>query len=87
LITYHFVLLQQNIFGFIIANSVSKGSPFQVWHVFKPFCYGCITNCMFTFHTYSNYIMSWKYVVHVHAKFEWLGFIGCHIRIKTHKLA
>jgi hypothetical protein len=34
-----------------------QGSPFQVWHVLKPFCYGCTTSCMFTFHTYSNYIM------------------------------
>jgi hypothetical protein len=23
----------------------------------KPFCYGCITSCMFIFHTYLNYIM------------------------------
>jgi hypothetical protein len=28
-------------------------SPFQIWHNLKPLCYGC----MFTFHTYSNYIM------------------------------
>jgi len=35
--------LVQDIFGLIIANLVSKGSPFQVWHNFKPFCYGCIT--------------------------------------------
>jgi hypothetical protein len=37
------VLLGQDIFGLIIANLVSKGSPFQVWHNLKPFCYGCIT--------------------------------------------
>jgi len=50
-------LLGQDTFGLIIANLVSKGSPFQVWHVLKPFCYGCITSCMFIFHMYSNYIM------------------------------
>jgi len=44
-------------FGFIIANLVNKWSPFQVQHVLKPFCYGCITSCMFIFHTYLNYIM------------------------------
>jgi hypothetical protein len=54
--------LQPNVawtryFGLNIANSISKGSPFQVWHLFKPFCYGCIISCMFNFHTYSNYIM------------------------------
>jgi hypothetical protein len=73
LITYNLVLLGQNTFGLIIAKSISKRSPFQVWHVFKPFCYGCITNCMFTFHTYSNYIMGWKYIVHVYAKFYMVG--------------
>jgi len=57
LITYHLVLFGQNIFGLNIANSISKGSPFQVWHVLKPFCYGCVTSCMFIFHTYLNYIM------------------------------
>ncbi len=71
LITYHLVLFGQNIFGLNIANSISKGSHFQVWHVLKPFCYGCVTSCMFIFHTYLNYIMGWKYVVHVHAKFGW----------------
>jgi hypothetical protein len=40
---YNLVLLGQNTFGFIIVNLVSKGSPFQVWHVLKSFCYGCIT--------------------------------------------
>jgi hypothetical protein len=68
LITYNLVLFGQDTFGLIIANSISKGGPFQVWHAFKLFCYGCITSCMFTFHTYSNYIMGWKYVVHVHVK-------------------
>jgi hypothetical protein len=43
LITYNMVLLGQDIFGFIIANLVSKGSSFQVWHNLKPFCYGCIS--------------------------------------------
>ncbi len=69
LITYNLVLLGQHIFGLIIANSVSKGSSFQVCHNLKPFCDGC----MFTFHTYSNYIMGWKYVVHVHAKLWMVG--------------
>jgi hypothetical protein len=32
LIIYNLVFFGQDIFGFIIANSVSKGSPFQVWH-------------------------------------------------------
>jgi len=41
--------------------------PFQVWHVLKHFCYGRITSCMLIFHTYSNYMMGYKYVVHVHA--------------------
>jgi hypothetical protein len=68
LITYNLVLIGQDIFGLIIANLVSKGSPFQVWHVLKTFCHGCITSCMFTFHTYSNYIMGWKCVVHVHVE-------------------
>ncbi len=67
------VLFGQNNFGFIIANSVNKGSHLQVWHVLSPFCYGCITSCMFTFHTYLNYIMGWKYVVHVHAEFWMVG--------------
>jgi hypothetical protein len=67
LIIYNLVLLGQDIFGLIIANSVNKGFPFQVWHVIKPFCYKCITSYMFIFHT-SNYIMRWKYVVHVHAE-------------------
>ncbi len=40
---------------------------FLIWHVLKPFCYGCITSCILIFHTYSNYIMGCKYVVHVHA--------------------
>jgi len=31
------VLFGKNIFGLIIANSISKGSPFQVWHVFNFF--------------------------------------------------
>jgi hypothetical protein len=75
LITYNLLLFGQDIFGLIIANLVSKGSPFQVWHVLKPFCYGCITSCMFTFHTYLNYIMGWKYVVHVH---EELWMVGVH---------
>jgi hypothetical protein len=57
LITYNLVLIGQDNFGLIIANSISKGPPFQVWHVLKTFCYGCITNYMFTFHTYLNYIM------------------------------
>ncbi len=43
LIVYNMVLLGQDIFGLIIANSVSKGSPFQIWCNLKPFCYGCIT--------------------------------------------
>jgi hypothetical protein len=43
LITYNLMLLGQDTFGLIIGNSVSKRSPFQVWHNFKPFCYGCIT--------------------------------------------
>ncbi len=30
-------------FGLIIANTISKRSPFQIWHNLKPFCYGCIT--------------------------------------------
>jgi len=68
-------LLGQDTFGLIIANLVSKGSPFQVWHVLKPFCYGCITSCMFIFHMYSNYIMGWKYVVHVQEK---LWMVGLH---------
>jgi hypothetical protein len=67
------VLIGQDIFGLIIVNSVSKRSPFQVWHVLKTFCYGCITSCMFTFHTYSNYIMGWKCVVHVHAELWMVG--------------
>jgi len=75
LITYNLLLLGQGTFGIIIANLISKGSPFQVWHVLKPFCYGCITNSMFTFHTYSNYIMGWTFVVHVHAK---LWMVGLH---------
>ncbi len=84
--------LQPNVawtryFGLNIANSISKGSPFQVWHLFKPFCYGCIISCMFNFHTYSNYIMGWKYVVHVHAKLWMVGFVVCCIQIKTHKPA
>jgi hypothetical protein len=32
LITYNLVLLEQNIFGLVIANLVSKRFPFQVWH-------------------------------------------------------
>ncbi len=52
LIAYHLVLLGQNTFGLIIDNSVNKKSPFQVWHVLKPFYYGCITSRMFTFHTF-----------------------------------
>jgi hypothetical protein len=39
LIIYNLVLLGQGIFGLIIANSVSKGSQFQVWHVLKHVCY------------------------------------------------
>jgi len=62
------MLFGQDIFGFIIANCVNKGSHFQVWHVLNPFCCGCITIYMFTFHTYLNYIMGWEYVVHVHAE-------------------
>jgi hypothetical protein len=57
LITYNLVLFGQNIFGLLIANLVNKRSPFQAWHVLKPFCYGWITSYMFTFHTYLNYIM------------------------------
>jgi hypothetical protein len=49
LITYNLVLFGQDTFGLIIANSISKGGPFQVWHAFKLFC---ITSCMFTFHTF-----------------------------------
>jgi hypothetical protein len=52
LISYNMVLLGKNIFGLIIANLVNKRFPFQVWHVIKPFCYGCITSYMFTFHTF-----------------------------------
>jgi hypothetical protein len=73
LIIYNLMLIGQDIFGLIIANLVSKGSPFQIWHVLKTFCYGCITSCMFTFHTYSNYIMGWKCVVHVHVEFWMVG--------------
>jgi hypothetical protein len=74
LITYNLVLFGQDIFGLIIANSISKGAPFQVWHAFQLVCYGCITSCMFIFHTYLNYIMRWKYVVHVHVKFWMVRF-------------
>jgi hypothetical protein len=40
---YNLVLFGQNNFGLIIVNLINKGSPSQVWHVLKPFCYGCIT--------------------------------------------
>ncbi len=43
LITYNLVLFGKDIFGLIIANLVSKRSPFQVRHNLKPFYYGCIT--------------------------------------------
>jgi hypothetical protein len=43
LITYNLMLFGQDTFGLIIANSVSKRSPFQVWHNLKHFCYGYIT--------------------------------------------
>ncbi len=36
-------VVRTNFFRFIIANLLSKGFPFQVWHNLKPFCYGCIT--------------------------------------------
>jgi hypothetical protein len=75
MIIYNLVLFGQDTFGLIIVNFVSKRSPFQVWHVLSPFCYGCITSYMFIFHTYLNYIMGWKYVVHVHAK---LWMVGLH---------
>jgi hypothetical protein len=32
LITYNLVLPGKDTFGLIIANLVSKGSPFQIWH-------------------------------------------------------
>ncbi len=32
LIIYNLVCFGQDIFGLIIVNSISKGSPFQVWH-------------------------------------------------------
>ncbi len=51
-IIYNLMLFGQDIFGLIIAYSVNKGSPFQVWHVLNPFCYGCISSCMFIFHTF-----------------------------------
>jgi hypothetical protein len=73
LITYDSMSLGQNTLGLIIANSISNLNLSQVWHVFRPFCYGCITSCMLTFHTYLNYIMGWNYVVHVHAKFWMVG--------------
>jgi len=61
LIPYNLVLLGQDIFGPIIANSISNLLlNFQIWHVLKPFSYGCITSCMLTFHTYTNYIMGCK---------------------------
>ncbi len=82
LITYNLVFFGQNIFGLIITNLVNKGFPFQPWYLLKPFCYWCITSCMFIFHTYSNYIMGWKYVVHVHANFGWLGYVGPTIESK-----
>ncbi len=75
MIIYNLVLFGQDTFGLIIVNFVSKRSPFQVWHVLSPFCYGCITSYMFIFHTYLNYIMGWKYVVHVHAE---LWMVGLH---------
>jgi hypothetical protein len=38
---YNLVLFGQNTFGFIIVNSRSKGSPFQVRHVLnKPHVHG-----------------------------------------------
>jgi hypothetical protein len=52
---YNLVLLGQDIFGLIIANSINKRFPFQVWHVIKPFCYKCITSYMFIFHTFKLY--------------------------------
>jgi hypothetical protein len=42
-------------------------TTFQIWHVLKHFCYGCITSCMMIFHTYSNHMMGCKYFVHIHA--------------------
>jgi hypothetical protein len=35
LIIYNLVFFGEDIFGLIIANLVSKGSPFQVWHNLK----------------------------------------------------
>jgi hypothetical protein len=32
LITYNLLSLKQDSFGLIIANSISKRSPFQIWH-------------------------------------------------------
>jgi hypothetical protein len=66
LIIYNLVLLGQDTFGPIIANLISNLLLSK--YVFKPFKYGCITSCMLTFHTYTNYIMGCKYFVHVHAK-------------------
>jgi uncharacterized membrane protein len=52
---------------------VPPKDKFVVWHVLKHFWYGWITSYMFTFHTYLNYIMGWKYVVHVHAELWIVG--------------
>jgi hypothetical protein len=74
LITYNLVLFKQDTFGLISANSVSKWSPFQVWHNLKPFCYGCIT----WMHVHFSHIIKLhhglKYVVHVHVEFWMVGF-------------
>jgi hypothetical protein len=84
---YNLVLLGQNTFGFIIVNLVSKGSPFQVWHVLKPYCYGCITwmHVQFSHIQITSWVgsMLWMSL----QSFGWLGFVGCPIQIKTHKLA
>jgi hypothetical protein len=75
LITYNLVLLKQNIIGFIIANSINKRSPFQVWHNLNFFCYGCITWMHVHFWHIFKLHHGLKVCWHLHEK---LWMVGLH---------
>jgi hypothetical protein len=74
------VFFGQDIFGLIIANSISKGAPFQVWQNLNYAMDACsfFTHIWITSSVESMLCMSMQ---------SFGLFVGSHTQIKTHKLA